>query len=765
MKKNLFLLLLVACGLQAWAANHWTGPSEYAYSTSTMLHINLTIEGGSTASVELAAFVGSSCRAVATAANGTTGLYDLRVWGDEADKNKPITVKAFFGKLEYVFATTYTFNGETHMPSLTLNPLMDVSLENPINVTKALPFSDYDLTPHITMIYAGSSTESSIASELTYTWSNMAVGAGFTITNNILSATHEAGTPATLTVTGPNYGSSVAKIQFSASAETEINVVAPTVAVTSVTCSKDASYVFEANIGDNVYAIITPFITVLPDDATNKGLDITAVVDPGVSDPIPGGIATTPGTYDVKVASQSNPEVSCTVKLKIFMPVSFTIPAVLSLSRLNSVEVNFTGLVGDNFDASKVAVSFTNAYTGQPCAVATMADASGMKWNVQGLYSGQYSYAVTYDGVPQLTNLGSIDTSVDIPAEVAFGNGWDWVSLFAITETTSGYDLTNGAGGYQDWLSTDANNRIIEIRSQTDWLYNDFDGIGIFGTITELKPEDGMYKIKSQYASAASRVLNMGPLVTRANGLTLPQVKTGYSWICYPNEFNMDLAALNAIAWPNAQDGDRIIGKSSFAEYQSGTWISTGDFVLEAGKGYMYYTEGAGGYTLLFPGAAPAPAPAPARQTTIAEASTGRSVWRFDASRWADNMTIVATLPNAADYSIGAFVGEECRGIGQAVSDDVVFINVAGVAGEKVHFKLYNKHLETFADLDAALTYASAAGSLKAPIQLGGIISGISSMTRDASLMRKDCYNLNGQRVDSSVKGIIIVDGKKVVKN
>ena len=128
-------------------------------------------------------------------------------------------------------------------------------------------------------------------------------------------------------------------------------------------------------------------------------------------------------------------------------------------------------------------------------------------------------------------------------------------------------------------------------------------------------------------------------------------------------------------------------------------------------------------------------------------------------------MTIVATLPNAADYSIGAFVGEECRGIGQAVSGDIVFINVAGKAGEKVHFKLYNKHLETFADLEGTLTYAAAAGSLKAPILMGDVITGISSTPRDASLMRKDCYNLNGQRVDSSVKGVIIVDGKKVVKN
>lgn len=757
MKKTILAILSLAlfC-LQAGAANHWTAPSEHDYPTSTFIHVGLTVEGSSTATVELAAFVNGTCRAVATAP-GDKGLYDLRVWGNETEKGQSITVKAFFGKLEYVFSPTFTFNGETHVTTLTLNPLTGISIENPINISKSVPFSDYDLAAHITLKYAGSSTESSVESELTYTWSDIAPASEFTIAGTILSATKEAGSPATLTVTGPNYGSSVAKLQFSASAATEIIVTVPSVAVSSVTCSKDATYVFEANIGDNVYTLISPFITVLPATASNKAITITAVVNPGETDPIPGGIATKPGTYSLNVASQSNPEVSCTVQLKILTPVSFRIPDQVNLSRLNAVEVNFTNLVGDNFDASKIAVVFSNAYTGQPCATATMKDGTGMKWSFQGVYSGQYSYTVTYDGVGQETVGGGIDASVVIPAEVTFGNGWDWVSLFAVTETTTGYDLTDGAGTYLDWLNTDADNRIIEIRSQTNWLYNDAT-IGIFGGITELKPEDGMYKMKSQYASAASRVLDMGPVVTRANSLTLPQVKTGYSWICYPNEFDMDLTAINALTWSNAQDGDRIIGKSSFAEYQTGEWKSTSDFKLEAGKGYIYYTEGAGGYTLLFPGAAPAAA----RQAAPASArSLGTRIWNYDASRWADNMTIVATLPNAADYSIGAFVGDECRGMGETVTGDIVFINVAGKAGEKVHFRLYNKHLESFADLDATLTYAAAAGSMKAPVRLGGIISGIDTPYRDGMQSGK-CFNLNGQRVDHSVKGILVIDGKKV---
>ena len=41
-------------------------------------------------------------------------------------------------------------------------------------------------------------------------------------------------------------------------------------------------------------------------------------------------------------------------------------------------------------------------------------------------------------------------------------------------------------------------------------------------------------------------------------------------------------------------------------------------------------------------------------------------------------------------YSVGAFVNGECRGKGTYVTDDVMFITVAGQNGDVVSFKLYN---------------------------------------------------------------------------
>jgi len=761
MKKNLVFLFMLMIAIPGMAANHWTGPSEYDYPLSTMLHLQLTIEGASAdATAEVAAFIDGECRATVTAP-GTTGYYSLRIWGQTADTGKSITLKAFYGKLEYVFTATYSFTGETITPvpvELSLNPLTGISLDNPINIVKKPPFTDYDLTPHITLLYAGTSTDATLSSELTYAWSGYATASGFSFSGNILSATQEAGSPATLTVTGPNYGSSVAKVQFSTSAETEIIVTAPVVEVTAVTCTKAGAY-FEYNIGDNVYADIRNYITVEPGDASNKEVHFVTQLAAGQTEPFTtAGIATTPGTYTVRVVSDSNPTVYCEVTVKVLQPVSFTIPDLLELSRLQTADVTFTNLAGDNFDANLIAVSFSNAYTGQPCATATMSDATGMKWTCQGLYSGQYTYSVSYDGTRMLTTGGADEGTVTIPAEVAFANGWDWLSLFAVTEGTDGYDLTDGTGGYLPWLSTDANNRIIEIRSQRAWLYND-PTIGFFGDITCLTPEDGMYKIKSQYASANSRVLNFGPMVARAGSLSLPQIHKGYTWICYPNEFDIDLAAINALAWTNAQDGDQLIGKTTFAEFQGGQWVSSSSFRLEAGKGYMYYTEGAGGYSLSFDGAAPA------RRMTAASRPAEDRVWRTDASRWADNMTIVATLPDARRYTVGAFVDGECRGVGEPVQDDVVFINVAGHGGDVVNFRLYDRQKDCFIQLSDAVSYTQKAGSLAAPLRLGDVITGIQDNNRETMGNNRWC-DLQGRHVpDGQTKrGIYISNSHKILR-
>ena len=175
-----------------------------------------------------------------------------------------------------------------------------------------------------------------------------------------------------------------------------------------------------------------------------------------------------------------------------------------------------------------------------------------------------------------------------------------------------------------------------------------------------------------------------------------------------------------------------IIGKDNFAEFGNGKWVAADDFTFKAGKGYMYYTLGNGGKTIDW--GTPDAFESKAKEVIYYAKSYAprANVWQYDNSAYADNMPIVAVLSGIDDpenYSVGAFVGDECRGEGNIAGGKYMFINVAGTAGETVTFKLYNKMEGTYSDLDNTVTYGSKAGSLKNPVELLGRTTAIRNIS------------------------------------
>ena len=144
----------------------------------------------------------------------------------------------------------------------------------------------------------------------------------------------------------------------------------------------------------------------------------------------------------------------------------------------------------------------------------------------------------------------------------------------------------------------------------------------------------------------------------------------------------------------------------------------------------------------------------------------GSDVWNYDASQYADNMAIVAEiegLENPEDYTIGAFVGDECRGMGKVVKDGKMMINVAGKSGETVTFRLHNEYTGEFIPLETEVRYSNGYGSLKSPLSITGpSISGISEITTGEN-DEETYYDLYGRKVEGELStGIYIV---KTVKN
>ena len=595
----------------------------------------------------------------------------------------------------------------------------------------------------------------------------------------------------------------------------------------------------QAALGDNILDLVTPYVTISPDDATNKEFNL--VIPNEASDAIVDNIAIAPGIYTISVVSadnvqiskdvtiyiteitapesidvdintnaydklrsqvtitpegeytitpkdeesaaafdgngialkngsftlvvtsKTNTKVSKDVIVNVSTPVDITFPESLTISKYRDTEFELT-ITGDGFDPSLLRFEFTRDEYPSDFGIPTITnadDGAGKKWNIRGTGSGNSVLQVYYDEI-QMPRYNAYNCDIQTLAEVAFNNdGWDWIYV------PSDIDLTDNGNNpaYLDFLNIDDNNKVIEIRSQTELLYND-KTYGFIGTITTLNPLDGMYKIKAKYDDASNCVLsNNEGLWTRDISF---RAKKGYTWIGYPNEWNITLDDFNLIDANTPSEGDRIIGKTNFAEYSNGEWVGA-DFTLEVGKGYIYYNASEEINSISFDYT---PDFSTQTYSSIHMSAKGQSkrngsdVWNYDASQYADNMAIVAEiegLENPEEYTIGAFVGDECRGMGKVVKDGKMMINVAGKSGETVTFRLHNEYTGEFIPLETEVRYSNGYGSLKSPLAITGpSISGISEITTGEN-DEETYYDLYGRKVEGELStGIYIV---KTVKN
>ena len=148
------------------------------------------------------------------------------------------------------------------------------------------------------------------------------------------------------------------------------------------------------------------------------------------------------------------------------------------------------------------------------------------------------------------------------------------------------------------------------------------------------------------------------------------------------------------------------------------------------------------------------------------------NVWQYDHTQFADNMTMVAAVDGITDsdrYTIGAFVGDECRGEGEFI-DGLAFITVHVNGSEKVTFRLYDSYTGEFFNVDQTITSKLRLGSLDAPVRLTSqsFTDGISTISVDNGISG-ETFDTNGRRLNSLQRGINIIrqaDGtvRKVIK-
>ena len=510
----------------------------------------------------------------------------------------------------------------------------------------------------------------------------------------------------------------------------------------------------EMEVGENFTDLLEGEVSVVPDAVA---WDIAPAETDAAA--FEGGVALEAGEYTLVVSCREYPDIKAEIKVTVAAPVVITYPASLTISKLKDTELTLTITEGaDSFNPELLDIWIDWGSTEYLPAIEEVEGSDGLKWNIRGNAVGRYFAYITYNGKLMNNVEDYAELALVLPAEIPFNPaGWDWIyspSYIDLEEST--------------WLDDGADNRVIEIRSQTALLYND-ESLGIFGSLYGLTPDDGMYKIKADYTDADKAVIIdlSGDCTWERN--PYKAIVKGYNWIGYPNEWDMTVADLNTLG-NTAYDGDQIIGKTGFAEYEaaSGGWVAAEDFSFQVGKGYLYYCTGENGLPNGFsfdfiPKTGSGEVTPPLEQSVAlnTQKAAAESVWQYDAGQFADNMAIVAEIPQLdfpADYTVGAFVGDECRGMGSAVQGGKMMISVAGKAGERVTFRLHNELTGEFIDLNETLTYAQRAGSLKKPVVLTseGIATSIAEKTASEAAV-EGIFDLSGRRVENMNAGGIYI--------
>ena len=387
--------------------------------------------------------------------------------------------------------------------------------------------------------------------------------------------------------------------------------------------------------------------------------------------------------------------------------------------------------VGAEVDPSRVEVTITpDSYVSEEwksIVEIVPTDENKLNYTIRPHSVGRAIISVKLDGVEVASS------NVLIGQRYMQKAGWKWASLY---------------GGDVRWNSPEyeLGNVVEEIRSEDALLHNDPE-YGYFGDINRL--ESGTcYKIKVKEEEPG--LLDLRIMYTGAyeDMRTHRQIVPMWNWLGNPYQYDHDINSVFSTedAYANKFNvGDRIVSKDNgFAEYNGEKWTGTLT-TLHAGLGYMYFNAGSENVDMeyLREGSMP-------QGTPVMNAPQHKqSVWTYNSAPFADNMTIIADLGNdysAERFTVGAFVGEECRGEGEMI-DGKCFITVHADKGETISFKLHDAVSGEMRTINEQMPFAKMAGSLRAPQRLtvGGIVTGITA-------------------ADIASSGIAVVDGQITVQ-
>ena len=319
--------------------------------------------------------------------------------------------------------------------------------------------------------------------------------------------------------------------------------------------------------------------------------------------------------------------------------------------------------------------------------------------------------------------------------------GWYWTSHPLASAVEASFFAVDG---------------VVRVLTQTQELYRD-DVIGLTGQMDDIAPETGVKVFANGEAYLQFEGKMYDPRVSTV------QLRKGWNWIGYP--LLKDMRIDEALSRLKADEGDVITNlEDGYAEYVNGAWTGS---LREMKPVRCYLYKSASDKQFRFNNerlCTESPKAVSAVDEIVAP-------WSVDVHAWPCLMCVTASLVKdnerelSRQYLVAAFVGDECRGIGQWI-DGRIYLSVHGdeASGETVRFVALDVATgETYDVAESFVFTADVKGSASAPILLTVTQpTGIHGVTAERS---GELYDLSGRRVtDIRTKGVYVSGKRKVVK-
>ena len=289
--------------------------------------------------------------------------------------------------------------------------------------------------------------------------------------------------------------------------------------------------------------------------------------------------------------------------------------------------------------------------------------------------------------------------------------GWNWISLYVEPEQT---DLES-VFGHAKVFNTIKGKEGFAMNSGSQWTSTGLENVAV----------GNLYKVKMKAdANISIKGNNINPQETTQT------IYSGWNWIGPLSIYNLSLNEAFADLGPTR--GDIVKSKNQVAFYDGYKW--EGDLTaLIPGMGYYYKSNNANSVTFRYPTidanyyAAPALMPQRAYSPFTP----------VDHHRFSDNMNVVARVfvndIEVDTLSVGAFVGDECRGVATATEGGYYMLTIAGnaeEAGSEVSFRtVINGEV---VNINEKLAWGSDMlyGDLDEPVKLTVSSTGVEDITK-----------------------------------